>query len=305
MKLLIKSLVITALSVQALGASAAMLDLGVAGQFNAFIFNDFIDPSGRVDGALAVGNHLQISSYSINSNNKSVNGYGLVVGKNLNFTGGDVFNGNLYAGGTINTSSFSSHGGIYGSSSPVDFASEKARLTALSNSLQGVASTGTVVSQYSGLYLTASNGVDAQVFNVSGVDFFAANNVNLTGFQNNQTIIFNISGDASGFNGGVGYGFSSYNVLFNFYQATSLDTGSGANGSVLAPFATLTGNSTISGNVIANNWSAGTVGAGHYFKSTNVAGLTAVTPVPEADTFGMLLAGLSVMGLMLRRKKQA
>ena len=300
MKLFIKSLVIAALSVQALGASAAVLDLGVAGQYNAFIFNDFIDPSGAVEGALAVGNNLDISSYSINSSNKAVNGYSLVVGNHLNFNSGNVFNGNLYAGGTA-SGSFTANGATYGASSPVNFTSEKDRLTALSSSLTQVAATGTAEAKWGGIYLTA-NGTDAQVFNLNGADYSSATYINFTGFQAGQTIILNISGTSGTFNGGTGTNFSGYNALFNFYEAATVNTTNSANGTLLAPVATITGSGTVFGNVIANNWNAGTVGTGNYFQSTNVAGLTLVTPVPEPETFGMLLAGLGLMSLMLRRK---
>lgn len=299
MKLFMKSLVITALSVQAFGASAAVLDLGVAGQYNAFIFNDFIDPSGTVQGALAVGHNLDITSYSINTSNKAVNGYSLVVGNNLHFSSGDVFNGNMYAGGTA-SGGFTTNGGTYGTSNPVNFASEQARLTALSSSLKQVQDTGTAEAKWGGIYLSAT-GTGAQVFNLNGADYSSATYINFTGFQAGQTIILNISGTSGIFNGGTGTNFSGYNALFNFYEAASVDTTNSANGTLLAPVATITGTGTVFGNVIANNWNAGTVGAGNYFQAANVAGLT-ITPVPEPESYGMLLVGLGLVGFLVRRR---
>lgn len=301
MKLPIGSLLVAALSFPALSASAAVLDLGVAGQFNAFIFNDFIDPNGRVDGALAVGNNLNVSSYSINQSNQSVNGYGLVVGNHMTYNGGDVFNGNLYAGGTISTSSFSAHGGSYGATNPVDFASEQGRLNSLSQNLSLVGGSGSVEAKWGGLYLTASNSTDPQVFNLDGADFSAATYINFTGFQANQTIILNISGISGIFNGGTG-NFGGYNALFNFYEATTVDTTNSAYGSLLAPLATITGTGTVFGNVIANNWNAGTV-ASTYFQATDIPGLVLTTPVPEPETLVMLLAGWGLIGLAARRKR--
>jgi choice-of-anchor A domain-containing protein len=304
MKSIIKQLAITALSLQALSASAGILDLGVAGQFNVFVFENFTSSNSDVEGAIAVGGHFSASNYAVNELNRSVAGNSLVVAKSLTFSSGSVKNGNIDVDGTSTTSSFG-FSGTYTNSDPVDFANERTYLQNLSLSLNGLSNTGTASYQYSGLQLTASNSTDAQIFDIDGSLFNSRNNTTFSGFANGQTIILNISGNALRFDGGTGNDFGKYgfNVIYNFYEATALNTGSGATGSILAPLADITGGYTaINGNVIGKSWNTNTqVNVKGMFKATEVAGLT-VTPVPEPESYAMLLAGLGLVGLLARRR---
>jgi choice-of-anchor A domain-containing protein len=304
MKSFVKSLIITALSLQAFSASAAILDFGVAGQFNVFVFEDFTSSNSDVEGAVAVGGAFKATSYSVNERNKAVAGNALVVGKDLDFSNGSVKNGNINAGGTIKTSGFG-FDGSHINTHPVNFANERTYLTDLSASLNSLANTGTATYNYSGLQLTAGNSTDAQIFDIDGSLFNSRNNTTFNGFANGQTIILNISGNGLKFDGGTGTDFGKYgfNVIYNFYQATTLDTGSGATGSILAPLADITGGYTaINGNVIGKSWNTNTqVNVNGMFKTTEVAGLT-VTPVPEPESYAMLLAGLAVVGRCSRRR---
>ncbi|MGQ2965695.1 choice-of-anchor A family protein [Methylophilus sp.] len=305
MKSIIKHLAITALSMQALSASAGILDLGVAGQFNVFVFENFTSSNSDVEGAIAVGGHFIASNYAVNELNRGVAGNSLVVGKSLTFSSGSVKNGNIDVAGASTTSSFGFNG-AYTNSNPVDFASERTYLQNLSLSLNGLNNTGTASYQYSGLQLTASNSTDAQIFDIDGSLFNSRNNTTFSGFANGQTIILNISGNALKFDGGTGTDFGKYgfNVIYNFYEATALNTGSGATGSILAPLADITGGYTaINGNVIGKSWNTNTqVNVNGMFKATEVAGLP-VTAVPEPDAYGMLLLGLGVAGLLARRRQ--
>jgi choice-of-anchor A domain-containing protein len=304
MKSIIKQLAITALSLQALSASAGILDLGVAGQFNVFVFENFTSSNSDVEGAIAVGGQFSASNYAVNELNRSVAGNSLVVAKSLTFSSGSVKNGNIDVAGTSTTSSFG-FSGAYTNSDPINFDHERTYLQNLSLSLNGLSNTGTASYQYSGLQLTASNSTDAQIFDIDGSLFNSRNNTTFSGFANGQTIILNISGDALRFDGGTGNDFGKYgfNVIYNFYEATALNTGSGATGSILAPLADITGGYTaINGNVIGKSWNTNTqVNVKGMFKATEVAGLT-VTPVPEPESYAMLLAGLGLVGLLARRR---
>jgi choice-of-anchor A domain-containing protein len=305
MKSIIKQLAITVLSLQALSASAGILDLGVAGQFNVFVFENFTSSNSDVEGAIAVGGHFSASNYAVNELNRSVAGNSLVVAKSLTFSSGSVKNGNIDVAGTSTTSSFG-FSGAYTNSDPINFFNERTYLQNLSLSLNGLSNTGTASYQYSGLQLTASNSTDAQIFDIDGSLFNSRNNTTFSGFANGQTIILNISGDALRFDGGTGNDFGKYgfNVIYNFYEATALNTGSGATGSILAPLADITGGYTaINGNVIGKSWNTNTqVNVKGMFKATEVAGLQ-VTPVPEPESYAMLLAGLGLVGLLARRRR--
>lgn len=304
MKLIVKSFIITAMSIQALSASASILDLGVAGKFNLFVFENFSSSNSDVEGAVAVGGNFNVSNYAVNELNKAVAGNALVVAKNVTFNSGSVKNGNIDTAGASSTSSFG-FTGAYTNNNPINFANERTYLQNLSVSLNGLANTGAATYDYSGMQLTASNSTDAQIFDIDGSFFNSRNYTTFSGFSNGQTIILNISGTSLKFDGGTGTDFGKYgfNVIYNFYQATELNTGSGATGSILAPLADITGGYTaINGNVIGKSWNTNTqVNVNGMFKATEVAGLT-VIPVPEPESYVMLLAGLAVVGMFTRKR---
>jgi choice-of-anchor A domain-containing protein len=304
MNWMFKSAIVATLAMQSMTASADVLDLGVAGQFNVFVFNDFTSSYSDVEGAVAAGGNFTATGYAVNELNRAVAGNALVVGKDLDFSNGSVKNGNVDVGGVIKAGPTVT--GAYTDSDPINFANERTYLLNLSASLNNLVNTGTATYNYSGLQLTASNNSSAQIFDIDGSFFNSRNNTTFSGFSAGQTIILNISGSGLTFNGGTGTDFASYgfNVIYNFYEATALNTGSGATGTILAPLADITGGFTaINGNVIANSWNTNTqVNVTGMFKPTEITGLV-VTPVPEPESYGMLLVGLGVAGLLARRRK--
>jgi len=304
MNWMFKSAIVATLAMQSMAASADVLDLGVAGQFNVFVFNDFTSSYSDVEGAVAAGGNFTATGYAVNELNRAVAGNALVVGKDLDFSNGSVKNGNVDVGGVIKAGPTVT--GAYTDSDPINFANERTYLLNLSASLNNLVNTGTATYNYSGLQLTASNNSSAQIFDIDGSFFNSRNNTTFSGFSAGQTIILNISGSGLTFNGGTGTDFASYgfNVIYNFYEATALNTGSGATGTILAPLADITGGFTaINGNVIANSWNTNTqVNVTGMFKPTEITGLV-VTPVPEPESYAMLLVGLGVAGLLARRRK--
>ena len=295
------------------GAHAGVLDIGsVMGGANVFTAGNFTANSSDVEGAIVSGGNVSIASYAVNQNGKAAyGGYAVAAGGNLFLQNGAISNGKTYAGGTTTLSNAAQTPGT--TISPVDFAVAAQQFKDIASGLSLVASTGTVTRQYSANKVTGSGKGGVDVFNVNADFFNGGDNWMLSGLSAGQTLIFNISGKQGGFNGGnIGFEpLSGYNVLFNFYEAESINV-RGIIGSVLAPYATVeNGWGVINGQVVADTWNSSVqVNSNHYFKPVDVAGFELVknTPpveVPEPGTLALMLAGAAgIAGVVVSRRRR-
>ncbi|GJI95452.1 hypothetical protein RugamoR57_21700 [Duganella caerulea] len=286
------------------GAQAAVLDLSLHGA-NVFAFTDFKAPSSDVEGSIMAGRDVQLANYSVNANNVDIfGGYSLIAGRDLKFTSGSIKNGDTYVGGKASlTQSVDVYSKIKTGAAPVDMNALAGKLTATSSSLAKLSTTGTATEQWGGLNIAGSK-KGVEVFDIDAKTLSKVSYFNFSGLNAGSTLILNVSGDKASFNGGY-QGFENYNVVFNFYQATDLGIHTGVTANILAPRARVDGGSgVINGNVIVDSWASSVqINANHFFKPTDVRGF--ITPVPEPETYAMLLAGLGVVGFMARRRKQA
>lgn len=295
------------------GAHAGVLDISsVMGGANVFTAGNFTANSSDVEGAIVSGGNVSIASYAVNQNGKAAyGGYAVAAGGNLFLQNGAISNGKTYAGGTTTLSNAAQTPGT--TISPVDFAVAAQQFKDIATGLSLVASTGTVTRQYSANKVTGSGKGGVDVFNVNADFFNGGDNWMLSGLSAGQTLIFNISGKQGGFNGGnIGFEpLSGYNVLFNFYEAESINV-RGIIGSVLAPYATVeNGWGVINGQVVADTWNSSVqVNSNHYFKPVDVAGFELVknTPpaeVPEPGTLALMLAGAAgIAGVVVSRRRR-
>lgn len=309
MKVVLKSAIAAAcVTIAAAGsAQAGVVDLNLHGA-NVFALTDFKAPSADVEGSILAGRDIQLSNYSVNDKNFDAYGsYSLIAGRNLSFSSGSIKNGYTYVGGAANvTQSVDVYGKTIktgASNAPANLTALASQLKSTSSSLSTLATTGSAAVQWGGLNIKGSKSavevIDIDAKTLSSVTYF-----NFSNLTAGSTLIFNISGTAGAFNGGY-QGFEKYNVLFNFYQATDLGIHTGLTANILAPLATVNGGSgVINGNVVVDNWlSSVQINANHFFKPATVQGFT--TPVPEPETYAMLLAGLGVVGFMARRRQRA
>ncbi|MFZ4289694.1 choice-of-anchor A family protein [Variovorax sp. HJSM1_2] len=265
-------LFVTALSAVGV-AQAAPVGLGLAGEFNLVSLNDFNASNASIQGAVAVGGNFTASGYSINGGNDAYAGDALVVGGNLSFKNGSISNGNVAVGGSKTTSGLGFSGVWESGAASVPFAQLAADMANLSTSLSTLGSTGQTAIQWGGMSFTGSNSA-VEVFNVAGADLYSVTYSSLSQLAAGSTIILNISGDVAGFKGGTPNAFGNYNVLYNFYEATDLNfDGVGIVGSILAPFATVSGGSgQINGNVVVGAWESNiAINNSHGFTTTEVA----------------------------------
>ncbi|MCE2593853.1 choice-of-anchor A family protein [Motilimonas cestriensis] len=242
------------------------VSLGEAGQYNAFVFNDFNAPSSKVEGRIAVGGNLNIDGYSVADKlPMSDDGFSVVVGGDATYPTGRVYAGHVLVGGSAQNIGNAVRFGLTQEQVlwdnidlPFNFDNVRTELLNKSAELSLLANTGTVEIKWGGLYLTGDCQSDLQVFNVNGADILNSHTFDVSCIPDNASVIINISGQAPGFSNVSLSTLTKHRnrVLYNFYEATSLTLrGVYVEGSVLAPYADISNPSgTVNGTLIANSW---------------------------------------------------
>ena len=316
-----RSILALAATVAAGSAQAGIIDLGsMMGNANIYTIKNFSARSSDVEGAVVAGGNVDISSYSINANNKDAYGnYALVAGGSVKLKGGSIDNGKMYAGGADLQWAAQPE---RASEKPIDFVASAAYYQALSGDLAKVQGTGIVSTLWGGAVVSGSGLGGVDVFNVSADMFRTSHSWTLDKLVKGQTLIFNISGANATFNdGGVSFeALKDYNVLFNFPDAVTLNV-KGIIGSVLAPNATVSADwGVINGQVIVDTWNSTIqVNSNHYFTPVNLAGFRDAPPivipdkpivvepdpadVPEPGTLALMCAGVG-MAVAARRVRR-
>ncbi|MDD4732655.1 MAG: choice-of-anchor A family protein [Desulfovibrio sp.] len=298
---LLISAALLALSIPAL---AGTYGLGVAGDFNTFVFNDF-QGSSDTEGRLAVGGNARLDHYSVGDKLPAGSGDVLVVGGDLTYTGGRVYNGDIRVGGAANLPGYDlTHEGEthVGAGLPFSFAAEEARLKALSQTLAQTGATGSSTFQW-GTITLAGNGSATQVFNLDGQQLLDANNIAFTGIADGAIVVINVSGTQAGLANMGMQGFEGIreNVVFNFHEATNLlISGVGVQGSILAPLAHVDAQGgVIWGTTVASSWDGPTQQGHAPFEGDLPHN---AVPIPGAVwLLGSALAGLVGMQRMRRQ----
>jgi choice-of-anchor A domain-containing protein len=179
-------------------------------------------------------------------------------------------------------------------------------LTGLSSQLSHLASTGsTVTIDYGTATFNAvadANGV--AVFDLTAVDtaVFGASQFqfNLNGattlILNSDETSANISAN---FLGGSAQAIGA-ETLWNFYDATSLTINNQWGGSILAPSAAFSNHQNIEGGVFVNTLTQG--GEIHLQPFSGQIPPGQIPPVPEPETYALLLVGLGFLGFISRRR---
>jgi len=334
----LKWTMLTAALVAAQSASAGnVFDLGVASQYGGFFFGN-VNGAADSEWRLAVGGNMT-AGFDIGYRNAyGSTGPSLVVGGNLTYGNGVLFNGPNYNtntnasigpaaaewigagkvtygtavyGGTL--SLINSNGGNnnwqsgqFSQANLIDFGGAKTQLSSLSTQLAGKAANGTVTVENQGLTLTGDKTSMLQVFNLGNNGNIST--ITLADVNPNATIIINSSASNVTFSGNLGgnlqtdtSGLAGYRdrLLFNLSNASTANINTFVNGSILAVGATVQGTGHIEGTTIANNLSTdlGKVELGYEpFQAT--------APVPEPQTYAMMIAGLLAIGSLARRRNK-
>ena len=309
-----------AFSAALLGPAAALAD--TADSYNLFVLGDMRGLNSSTQGRVAVGHNATLQNYQVASGVAA--GANLVVGGNLTATSLQT-NGQSIVGGTASLTWGSPNVQPSGTPLPADFSGEVIRLKDLSTSLAAQAATGATVynlpswaqagQQHGAITLTgAASGLN--IFDLDAAKLGDASSFTIN-LAPGSTALINVSG-LSGLYYQTNFnivGGDASSLLWNFSQATSLsfyNTGSGFQGSVLAPLATYNpgGWGAVNGQMIVGNFysdrGSTTVNnvkfAGDLLAPRAITAPSGLGAIPEPATWAMLIVGFGLIGGVLRRR---
>ncbi len=324
-----------------LAQPAIAANLGVANDYNVFVFNDYTQTphSSDVWGRLAVGGNATapggvnlVSQLPSSSQLSGSNAPALVVGGDLTLSaqvrGDALVGGNLSAvpnrgTGTI-TGALTSAGTVagvnvmggvtndptlVGQSGTLNsfFTAAYSELATLSSSLQGLSPTGTVQNNWGSLRLEGLN-TSTNVFSLTGSQLTGLNNLTIDA-PTGSTVVVNVDGDVTLQNHAMNLlGVQRENVLFNLVNASTanigtLNGGFSFQGSLLAPDVDVFGyNGNFEGTLVANSFT-GTLEAHNYQFEGVLPG--DISPDAAVPTPALLPGLLGLAAAMRKRHQQA
>lgn len=250
----------------ALQAVASGDSLDHAMKFNAFIEESFTAVSSDVQGRLAAGGDISLSSYGVSSVYQAEAGENvLIAGGDIGYVNGQIFSGSVLAAGSTAgignevLSSMQAGTHILASSElPFSFYERFEALRDLSLELAELDPTGISEYKWGGTHLTGDCESDTQVFNIDGTELLNSTWLVLNCIPEEATLLLNILGNHTGLkNIGLAHlAPQARRTLYNFPEATTIElVGVGIEGSVLAPFTHVDNpQGSINGTVIAKSW---------------------------------------------------
>jgi len=274
-------------------------------EYNLILAQDYNFQGGDVEGKTFIGGNLNAAGMGADFGSRepqlTVSDTLKVVG-DITATNINVQHGNVVYGGTANVGHFNINGPgevIQDSSLSID--AVMTELKALSESYSMLQANADFDISTSTLNYAGSDTL--AVFDVDPGDIFAQNTGLKLDYNAAETVIINVSGVNVSVGGGVNLldGFrqeqlGARNILWNFYEAESVDFGGIAMfGSVLAPTADISGGAVFDGSVAANSYTGGREFHRFLFNPPSVN-------VPEASSAALLMLGLAAL-ITARRKR--
>jgi choice-of-anchor A domain-containing protein len=282
--------------------------------------SDTSDVGGRVAAAGTVSLSSVGQSLLNDQNGSLANGYLVVAGAGV--TSGDDIHllnyGNAYAPGATSSNFSFNNGGslLHPTTPPIDFTSLSATLDAESLYLSSLIPNGKLLTQGQAGFPSNANpswlvlsgtSTTLNVFNLTASQL--ANQQLDIVVPTGSTVMINVSGTSDTLGSQININGNQLsntsdaasNVLFNFANATSLSLQAEMNGAVLAPYATVTGSSEISGTVIAAQINDN--GEVDNAEFTGILPAPTIAVTPEPASIALLGAGMAgVAGLVWRRR---
>ena len=272
----------------------------------------------ETEGTLFVGGDYNGSGSTVNPDGLpnvdlggGVNGT-FIVGGDMNATNVQLQSGNAQIGGAINGNVNNNGSGTVSTGvSGVPVADVTTVLQNLSNDLAAnntntPGGTANTADQNNINFVSGSGDADGiQYFNIAGTVLQTGTFTGITAPAGVTTII-NVGG--TNVTVGVNANQQLDDVLFNFYEATSLTFNSAFNYSVLAPYADVNlGGGGIFGNLVSNNLQQNAE-VRPYNDTNNFNGSLpdpSSTPVSAPATLGLMLTGAGIITLLVQRRRPA
>jgi choice-of-anchor A domain-containing protein len=302
--LLLSMSVLSSASASPLAASTILAD------FNAVIYTNGSTPSD-IEGAAVIGGNFSGATMYNNPTSVVPTGFGaLTVFGN---TAGNLINindgGSAYVAGTKGAGINFNGGGAYIGAPGYSIADFETPLNALSQSLSQLNATSTLPTAGNNEVIKATPGTNGvAVFNITTAQLAAipSYQMNLNGAS---TVIFNVSGSNATFSANDESGTTgANNIIWNFYNASSVNFSTLIAGTVLAPGATVTNNNQIDGVLIANAWNGSGELHDYAFTGTlpgTTSGLSLSDPrIPEPPAIGLLGMAAIALGLVARQRRR-
>ncbi|MEJ2073983.1 MAG: choice-of-anchor A family protein [Reinekea sp.] len=286
----------------------SILKTGLLATHNLILHNDYNYQGGDVEGATFVGGDLNTSGQAsdfgskfgtkVNANNAALSVVGDVNGSttwNGQTIYGDIHvqHGDFVYGGALNANPIMNGGGAVYQDKSLSIANIWNELTQASTDTLNA-----ITSNQKELTYTGSDAV--AVFNYSADDLFAQNTSLMLNAGSADTVVINVSGKAIKAGGGTNLvngfnhnGIGAANILWNFYEAESVDFNNLAMwGAILAVDADLTGGAVFDGSVAALSYT----GAREFHK------FDFNPPVEVSEPGALALFALGLIAMIRRRK---
>lgn len=297
------SLLVLPLATPGAADAATILNSDLLTQFNAIVGN--FSTTSETEGAVIIGGNLSGNSATLDAHSihpggtasgfADVNIYGTTSGGPYN-----VNNLHVRVGTPQGSATFSGGTTTYNATFPVPYATISGQLKTLSTELSKLSTTAGTSLTNSVFNAAPIGGV--AVLDITGAQLMSLNNptFNLNGAQ---LLIINV--DASSYTAGNGINFNTASIgskiLWNFYDATSLNFNVEFGGTILAPNALVRNSSPIDGTLFASSYEGN--GELHYVPLTDAKYFDTIGAVPEPSTWAMIIIGFAAVGTMAYRRR--
>ncbi len=313
-----------------LTGNSATVGKGGSGSFKADSGYKTVTVGGNLTGGLNVNNGIGLGSVEVVVGGDA-QGVNLNVNGNVTGTvtaGGAVtnFNGASNKTATSGTSATNSqqhitndvqlaaHGALDVKASVANTTAEYQQdLTTLSQVLDALTPDATLAGDQNSLHFDFTNtpaGSAYAVVDITGSQL-SSGTFTLPTFAANETVIVNVSGTTANIGANMtGNGAAvDQNIIWNFTDATTVNVNTALYGSVLAPEATIQGNSPINGSVAAKMFDSN--GEVHLGTFNGTSGFLVTSPpdgsapgVPEPASWMTMLAGFGMIGSLIRTRRR-